>query len=75
VTSATPRSDRPNRLRLLRESDDLSHEALAVEFGVTKETIQYWEQKNIPSKWLRPLANRFRVSVDFLLGDGEEEAA
>lgn len=65
----------PNRLQRLRESAEQSPEEIAVKFGVSKETVVYWERENIPSKWLRPLASHFRVSIDFLLGDGESEAA
>lgn len=61
----------PNRLRLLREAQGLRAEQLAVEFDVSKETILYWERENIPSKWLRPLAAYFRVSVEHLMGDGD----
>lgn len=61
----------PNRLRLLREAQGLRAEQLAVEFDVSKETVLYWERENIPSKWLRPLAAYFRVSVEHLMGDGE----
>lgn len=71
MSIATP----PNRLQHLRESADLSTEQVAVEFGVSKETVQYWERQSIPAKWLRPLARRFSVSVDFLMGDGEDEPA
>lgn len=69
VMTATP----PNRLQRLREAAGLSFEEVAVEFGVSKETVQYWERTSIPAKWLRPLARHFKVSVDFLLGDGDHE--
>lgn len=70
-----PNATSPNRLRLLREAAGERPERVAADLGVSKDTVDYWERTSIPAKWLRPLARRYSVSIDFLMGDGEQEAA
>ena len=64
-------AQRSNRLRELREVEGLGRSELAVEFGVESETIIRWEKGDIPTKWLRPLAARFGVSISHLLCDDQ----
>lgn len=66
-----------NRLRELRETSTpvVSREQLAIEFGVTAKTIERWEVGEIPTKALRRVAFRFRVSISHLLRDDEPAVA
>lgn len=58
------------RIRLLRQSRNMSQVNLAKRLGVTKQSISNWENDNIqPSiEMLMKLAAVFAVSTDYLLG-------
>lgn len=58
------------RIRLLRQSRNMSQVELAKRLNVTKQSVSNWENDNIqPSiEMLIKLANVFSVSTDYLLG-------
>ncbi|RFE01157.1 helix-turn-helix transcriptional regulator [Streptococcus parauberis] len=59
-----------NRIKELREKENISQEKLAKEIGVNLRTLQRWEaeESQIRKKNASILANRFKVSVPYLLG-------
>lgn len=65
----------PNRLRELREASDERLEHVAVDLKVSKETVFNWETVNIPTKHLAKLADRYGVSIGYLLCHEERDAA
>lgn len=68
----------PNRLRSLRLAHGgLTVEHLAIELGLTAETIERWERGyyEIPTRYARALAKRFSVSISHLLCDDYQEQA
>ena len=58
------------RIRMLRQSRNMSQVELAQLLGVTKQSVSNWENDNIqPSiEMLKKLASVFSVSTDYLLG-------
>ena len=58
------------RIRQLRQAQNMSQVALAKRVGVTKQSVSNWENDNIqPSiEMLVKLAEVFSVSTDYLLG-------
>lgn len=58
-----------NRIKLLRENKGLSQKALADKLGITRSSVNAWEQGiSVPStQYIVELANLFEVSTDYLL--------
>lgn len=67
----------PNRLAELRQAAGLSRPALARELNVDQMTVYRWEKGRLGIKDERKLwlAARFDVSVPYLMGWPEREAA
>ena len=63
-------SNRPNRLRELREAAGLSRRRLSVELDIDSSTIFRWErgERNIPDPQKLWLAQRFGVTRAYLMG-------
>lgn len=61
------------RVKELREKSQMSMEQLARELGVTKSRVNMWENNGtLPrSEVLIKLANYFKVSIDYLLGNDD----
>jgi len=61
------------RVKELREKAHMSMEQLAKELGVTKSRVNMWENNGtLPrSEILIQLANYFKVSTDYLLGNDD----
>lgn len=62
-----------NRIKELREQNNLSQTDLGKILGVTRQGISLYEnneRKNIPADYLNKLADTFNVSVDYLKGYG-----
>lgn len=59
-----------NKLKELRNQNKMTQQQLAVQIGVSKSVISYYElQERIPSpEILLKLASVFHVSTDYLLG-------
>lgn len=64
------------RVKELRENAGLSMEQLAAKLGVSKSRVNMWENSGtIPrGDVLIKLANYFKVSTDYLLGNDDESA-
>ena len=62
------------KLKVLRENRRLTQDDLAKELLVSKDTVSNWERFkcDIPSVYLKPLADYFELTVDYLLDDTEE---
>lgn len=62
-----------DRIKELMREENLTQSKLAVQIGVKQNTVSAWlskkKQPSIASLWL--LADRFGVSVDFLIGRKE----
>ena len=58
------------RIKELREKENVSQRQLAEALGVTRSSINQFEQQYdiIPIKRLNQIANFFHVSIDYLLG-------
>ena len=58
------------RIRTLREKNDLTQSALAKKLNITRSSVNAWEMGiSVPSTfYLVELASIFNVSTDFLLG-------
>lgn len=69
---ATPTAH-PNRLREIREAAEEKPEELALALDVGRITIDRWEtgRARIPAKHLHVIATRYRVSIDYLLCNGD----
>ena len=59
-----------DRIRLLRERRGLTQSALAKQLGITRSSINAWEQGiSVPStQYIVELAAIFKISTDDLLG-------
>ena len=59
-----------NKLKKLRQDNNLTQNALAKAIGVSQKSIDFWEKGvNEPKlTYLIRLANYFSVSIDFLVG-------
>ena len=64
------------RVKELREKAGLSMDQLATKLGVSKSRVNMWENSGtIPrGDVLIQLANYFKVSTDYLLGNDDESA-
>lgn len=58
------------KIRLLREQNNITQSALARELGVTRSAVNAWEMGiSVPSTFLIvEIANFFHISTDYLLG-------
>lgn len=58
------------RIKFLRESNKLTQSELARQLGITRSSVNAWEQGiSVPStQYVVELAHLFHVSVDYLLG-------
>lgn len=65
-----------NKLKELRNQNKMTQQQLAVQIGVSKSVISYYElQERIPSpEILLKLASVFHVSTDYLLGVSNDKA-
>lgn len=59
------------RLRDLREDNDFSQEDIAYILGISRPQYTLYEsgKRAIPIKYLRILARKYKVSIDYLVGD------
>ena len=59
-----------DRIRLLRERRGLTQSELAKQLGITRSSVNAWEQGiSIPStQYIVELATIFKISTDYLLG-------
>lgn len=64
-----------DKIKLLRENYKLSQTALADKLGITRSSVNAWEQGiSIPStQYIIELANLFKVSTDYLLNMKENK--
>lgn len=65
-----------DKIKLLRENYKLSQTALADKLGITRSSVNAWEQGiSIPStQYIIELANLFKVSTDYLLNMKENKS-
>lgn len=58
------------RIKVLREQQEMTQSQLAKELGITRSSVNAWEQGiSVPStQYIVELASIFKVSTDFLLG-------
>lgn len=65
-----------NRIKLLRKNKGLSQKALADKLGITRSSVNAWEQGiSVPStQCIVELANLFEVSTDYLLNFKNDKA-
>ena len=59
------------RLKDLREDNDFSQEDIATILKITRPQYTLYEsgKRNIPIRYLRILARKYKVSIDYLVGD------
>ena len=59
-----------DKIKLLRESNDLTQAEIAKQLGITRSSVNAWEMGiSVPSTmYLVELACMFQVSTDYLLG-------
>ena len=62
------------RIQFLREENNLTQSDLARELGITRSSVNAWEQGiSVPStQYIKELAILFNVSTDYLLGLNED---
>jgi len=60
----------PERIKMLREANNLSQNQLAKKLGISRSAVNAWEMGiSIPAtQYLVELAHLFKVSTDYLLG-------
>ena len=65
-----------NKIKILRENKGLSQKALADKLGITRSSVNAWEQGiSVPStQYVLELANLFEVSTDYLLNFKNDNA-
>ena len=65
-----------NKIKILRENKGLSQKALADKLGITRSSVNAWEQGiSVPStQYILELANLFEVSTDYLLNFKNDNA-
>lgn len=63
------------RLKMLREKNNLLQKELAEKFGVKRSTIASWEidSRSPDLNTLKQIADFFNVSVDYLLGRSDNQ--
>lgn len=59
-----------DRIKVLREQQNMTQTQLAKQLGITRSSVNAWEMGiSVPStQYIVELANIFKVSTDFLLG-------
>lgn len=59
-----------DRIKSLREQQDMTQTQLAKQLGITRSSVNAWEMGiSVPStQYIVELANIFKVSTDYLLG-------
>lgn len=64
-----------NRLKKLRNNQNITQKELASFLGINQNTYSYWEngKVKIDSDSLSKLSNYFGVSVDYILGISDEK--
>lgn len=65
-----------NKIKILRENKGLSQKALADKLGITRSSVNAWEQGiSVPStQYIVELATLFEVSTDYLLNFKNDKA-
>ncbi len=65
-----------NKIKILRENKGLSQKALADKLGITRSSVNAWEQGiSVPStQYIVELATLFDVSTDYLLNFKNDKA-
>lgn len=65
-----------NKIKILRENKGLSQKDLADKLGITRSSVNAWEQGiSVPStQYILELANLFEVSTDYLLNFKNDNA-
>ena len=65
-----------NKIKILRENKGLSQKALADKLGITRSSVNAWEQGiSVPStQYIVELATLFEVSTDYLLNFKNDNA-
>ena len=65
-----------NKIKILRENKGLSQKALADKLGITRSSVNAWEQGiSVPStQYIVELAHLFEVSTDYLLNFKNDKA-
>ena len=60
-----------HRLRDLREDNDFSQEDISIILKIQRPQYTLYEtgKRDIPIKYLRILARKYKVSIDYLVGD------
>lgn len=64
-----------NRIRELRQSENMTQSVLAGYLGIKQNTLSYWEQGiyDPDNESLKKLADLFDCSIDYLLGKTEQK--
>lgn len=64
-----------NRIKILREKNNITLKELAKAIGCTPPAISYWEnnKKEPTAKFIRKIAILFNVTADYLLGLEDED--
>jgi len=59
-----------DRIKVLREQQNMTQTQLAKQLGITRSSVNAWEMGiSVPStQYIVELANIFKVSTDYLLG-------
>lgn len=59
------------RLKDLREDHDFTQEAISKILGITRPQYSLYEtgKRDIPVELLRILANQYKTSIDYIVGD------
>ena len=59
-----------DKIKILREQQNLTQTQLAKQLGITRSSVNAWEMGiSVPStQYIVDLANIFKVSTDYLLG-------
>lgn len=69
------KNDFAAKLRLLRTNAGLTMEQLSIDLDTTKSSINMWENGGVipRNKILKKISQRFEVSIDYLLGNDDQE--
>lgn len=69
------KNDFAAKLKLLRTNAGLTMEQLSIDLDTTKSSINMWENGGVipRNKILKKISQRFEVSIDYLLGNDDQE--